>query len=108
MAERYKELGGGPVSWRGKPDPAIYALCLERLGIPRNRICAVGDSFHTDIAGAASAGIDAVLCTGGIHAEELGTRYGEQANAQAVAELAKREGITPGPVGHIAAFRWRD
>ncbi|EKV31677.1 putative sugar phosphatase of the HAD superfamily [Caenispirillum salinarum AK4] len=107
MAERYEEIGGGPVSWRGKPDRAVYALCLERLGVSdKSRVCTIGDSFHTDIAGAAAAGIDAVLCTGGIHAEDLGVRYGEPADPRAVAGLARREGVAPAPVGHIAAFRW--
>lgn len=107
MADRYEELGGGPVSWRGKPDRAVYDLCLERLGVTdKSRVCTIGDSFHTDIAGAASVGIDAILCTGGIHAEELGVRYGEPADPRVVADLAAREGILPGPVGHIPAFRW--
>lgn len=107
MADRYEEMGGGPVSWRGKPDPAVYTLCLERLGIEdKSRVCAVGDSFHTDVAGAAAANVDVVLCTGGIHGEELGVTYGEPAETSAVTALARREGITPGPVGHIPAFRW--
>jgi ribonucleotide monophosphatase NagD (HAD superfamily) len=96
-----------PDSWRGKPDPAVYALCLERLGLSdKSRVCTVGDSFHTDMAGAAAAGIDAILCTGGIHGEDLGVTYGHPADPRAVADLSRREGVTPGPVGHIPAFRW--
>jgi HAD superfamily hydrolase (TIGR01459 family) len=108
MAERYEQMSGsGPVSWRGKPDPAVYALCLERLGLSdKSRVCTVGDSFHTDMAGAAAAGIDAILCTGGIHGEDLGVTYGHPADPRAVADLSRREGVTPGPVGHIPAFRW--
>lgn len=105
MTERYEQMGGGPTSWRGKPDPAVYLLCLERLGITdKSRVCTVGDSFHTDIAGGAAAGIDAILCTGGIHGEELGVSYGEAADAGAVAALAAREGQSP--AGFVSAFRW--
>lgn len=105
MAERYEDLGGGPVSWRGKPDPAVYLLCLERLGITdKRRVATIGDSFHTDIAGGTAAGIDTYLCTAGIHGDELGVGYGETADPAAVADLARREGVTP--AGFVGAFRW--
>lgn len=105
MADRYADLGGGPISWRGKPDPAVYLLCLGRLGITdRRRVATIGDSFHTDIAGGTAAGIDAYLCTAGIHGEELGTAYGEAADPARVADLARREGASP--TGVIPAFRW--
>ncbi|SOD96510.1 TIGR01459 family HAD-type hydrolase [Caenispirillum bisanense] len=105
MADRYEELGGGPVSWRGKPDPAVYELCLERLGLgDRSRVATVGDSFHTDIAGGTAAGIDTILCTAGIHGEELGVGYGDLADPARVAEVAAREGVTP--TAYVPAFRW--
>ncbi len=105
MADRYTELGGGPVNWRGKPDRAVYDLCLERLGGPdRGRVATIGDSFHTDIAGGRAAGIDPILCTAGIHGDDLGVGYGEQAEPAAVAALAEREGVRP--AGYIPAFRW--
>lgn len=105
MTERYEELGGGPTSWRGKPDPAVYHLCLERLGITdKSRVCTIGDSFHTDIAGGTAAAIDTILCTGGIHGEELGVGYGADADPARVAALAGREGLTP--AGFLSAFRW--
>ena len=77
LAQYYERIGGD-VRYRGKPDPAIYDVCLDRMGIgDRRRVLAVGDAFHTDIAGARAAGLDSLFCCGGIHAAELGTHYGE-------------------------------
>ncbi|MBF0095281.1 MAG: TIGR01459 family HAD-type hydrolase [Alphaproteobacteria bacterium] len=104
LADRYIALGGR-VSQRGKPDPAVYDLCLEMLNAPdRRRVLTVGDAMETDIAGATAAGIDSVLVTGGIHAEELGVAYGEPASPVAVAALARRFGL--GPAAAIPAFIW--
>jgi HAD superfamily hydrolase (TIGR01509 family) len=44
-----------------KPDPRIFNLALERLGIPANRAVMVGDSVAADVHGAWSAGISAAL-----------------------------------------------
>lgn len=104
LAARYEELGG-KVSYRGKPDPAIYALCLDALGVAdRRRVCAVGDALETDIAGASAAGIDALFVTSGIHGEELGVGYGEPADPARVAELLARHGLSA--VAAIPAFVW--
>ena len=71
LAAHYQELGG-TVRWHGKPHPSVYESCLRLIGIAdRRRLVAVGDSLRTDIAGAAAAGIDSILVTGGIHAEEF-------------------------------------
>jgi HAD superfamily hydrolase (TIGR01459 family) len=71
LALRYEELGGR-VRWHGKPHRPIYESCRALLGSAQARILAVGDSLRTDIAGAAGAGLDSVLVTGGIHAQEFG------------------------------------
>jgi HAD superfamily hydrolase (TIGR01459 family) len=71
LAEHYEAIGG-QVRWHGKPYPSVYDSCLALLGIAeRRRILAIGDSLRTDIAGAAGAGIDALLIAGGIHAAEF-------------------------------------
>lgn len=102
----YYQTIGGDVRYRGKPDPAIYRTCFALLGwIDKHRILAIGDAFHTDMAGAARSGIDGLLCTGGIHAEELGTRYGSPADPQKLARLqAAYADIRP--VGAIAGLAW--
>ena len=71
LALRYESLGGQVRSF-GKPDPAVYRPVLEMLGVPRERVLAVGDALRTDIAGAKAAGLDSCWVLGGIHAEELG------------------------------------
>src|SRR5919199_3781775 len=60
LADVYLALGGAVLEV-GKPDPAVYDPVLELLGIAdRARVVAVGDSPHTDLAGARAAGLDAV------------------------------------------------
>ena len=104
IASAYSDMGGMVVE-RGKPDPAIYDLALAMLGISdRSRICAVGDALHTDIRGARAGGFDAVLVTGGIHAEELGTTWGETPDPVRLAELARHHGETP--VAAMVKFAW--
>lgn len=66
IADRYEELGG-PVEYYGKPYPAIYRHSLAIAGNPLPRsVVAIGDGLHTDILGAARAGLDCVYVTGGI------------------------------------------
>ena len=104
LARRYEELGGVVRSF-GKPHPSVYRLCLARLGIAdRARILAVGDSLRTDIAGARAAGIDAVLVTGGIHAEELGIALGAEPDPRVLAEACARAGERPAAA--IPRFVW--
>ena len=62
---------GGDVRTLGKPDPAIYDMALKLLGVDRARVLAIGDSLHTDIAGAAGAGLDSCWVLAGIHQEEV-------------------------------------
>jgi putative hydrolase of the HAD superfamily len=48
-----------------KPDPAIFHLAAERLGVPAPEILFVGDHPENDVAGAARAGMQtAWLCRG--------------------------------------------
>ena len=105
LARRYEDLGG-VVSYRGKPDPAIYEACLESLGISdRRRVVCVGDAFHTDIAGGVAAGFDVVFITGGIHHQELGTKLGEVPSSDALTRLiAHHDNILP--TYALPLFRW--
>lgn len=104
IAVRYEQMGG-TVSYRGKPDPAIYGIALETLGIAdRRKILVVGDAFHTDIAGAKAAGLDCVLVAGGIHREELGIAWGETPARAKVEAAVEKHRLRPEAV--IPAFRW--
>lgn len=70
LAARYAQLGG-QVLQVGKPHKLVYELALARLGLPAGRVLAVGDSLHTDIAGANAMGLPSALCLAGIHREEF-------------------------------------
>jgi len=43
-----------------KPDPAIFGIALVRLGVTAGEAVMVGDSWASDIVGAAAAGLRAV------------------------------------------------
>ena len=75
VAKAVHDLGltpqDAPVSWFGKPYPAVYDLALARLEdisghsiLDRKRIAMVGDTLHTDILGGLAAGLSSVLITG--------------------------------------------
>jgi ribonucleotide monophosphatase NagD (HAD superfamily) len=102
LAVRYQELGGD-VRSLGKPDPAIYRPVLEQLDIPKARVLAVGDSLHTDIAGAASVGLAACWVLDGLHGSALRQADGSYDPRQ-VEAAARDRGLAP--VAAITKFEW--
>lgn len=75
IAKLYQSLGGGRITYYGKPQLEFFELAAKRLKhIDKSRLLMVGDAFETDIAGAVNYGIDSLLITGGIHADELASR----------------------------------
>lgn len=46
---------------REKPAPEIFALCLEKLGLPADEVVFIGDSPVKDVEGAKAAGMHAIL-----------------------------------------------
>jgi HAD superfamily hydrolase (TIGR01459 family) len=104
LAHRYEAIGGA-VRYHGKPYRSVYESCFEILGDPaRARVCAIGDSLRTDIAGAAGAGIDSILVIGGIHAEALGVGPGELPPSDRLDALCAEIGVRPQAA--IAGLRW--
>ena len=103
FAKIYKDLGG-TVAYRGKPDPAIYKEAMAKLGSDPQRTAVVGDALETDVKGAAASGIDAIWCTGGIHAEALGVAYGTRADTAKAQALATEHGFAPKAI--IPGFLW--
>lgn len=101
LAERYAALGQR-VRWFGKPYPEIYAEALAMLNLPKQRVLAVGDSLHTDIAGGKEAGVDTALVTGGILASLL--RPGQSGREERLRALCEREGVAPDYV--LPGFIW--
>jgi HAD superfamily hydrolase (TIGR01459 family) len=102
LAVRYTELGGD-VRSLGKPDPAIYQPVLQQLGVPPERVLAVGDSLRTDIAGAVGVDLAACWVLDGIHAAELRTADGQFDAARAEA-AAREAGVAP--VATLPRFVW--
>ncbi|HEY5250027.1 MAG TPA: HAD family hydrolase [Acidimicrobiales bacterium] len=49
----------------GKPDPAVFALVLERLGTTAENTVMVGDNWERDVVGALQVGMTAVWIAGG-------------------------------------------
>ena len=94
IADLYQKLGG-PVTWIGKPYPAIYQAALEFLGNPAPAtVCCIGDSLEHDIAGGRDAGLNTVLTRTGIHA---------QLSEEALESLCRTHQTRPDHV--ICAFR---
>ncbi|MGO1119289.1 TIGR01459 family HAD-type hydrolase [Rhodovibrionaceae bacterium A322] len=104
LARRYEDLGG-EVRYHGKPHAEIYQECQDYLkDIPAKRIAMIGDSLRTDIAGARSVGIGAILVVGGIHAESLGVAEGQLPERTKLDALCSHEGHWPDQV--LPALRW--
>jgi HAD superfamily hydrolase (TIGR01459 family) len=100
LAERYEALGG-EVEQAGKPYAPIYRLALGLLERARNRpldldrVLAIGDAMHTDIAGASAMGLDSLLITEGIHRKELHEGEGGPLDAEGYRQFADDHGISP-------------
>lgn len=61
---------GCRVALLGKPFGEIYSLALDRIGLPSDKVVALGDTLATDILGARHAGIDcSLVLTGVTHRE---------------------------------------
>jgi ribonucleotide monophosphatase NagD (HAD superfamily) len=91
LAEAYAAIGG-TVLMAGKPYRPIYDLAMQEAAkcrgaaIALDRILAIGDGPETDIRGAASYGIDALLVAEGVTDASAGLAAVEQAVKQAVPE----------------------
>lgn len=94
FAARYA-AAGGDVRYVGKPWPAIYRMALRILELPPARLCAVGDSLHHDIGGAAPFGIDGALALGGVHADSFAGAVGEAALLARLENLCRGQPFRP-------------
>ncbi|SVC79719.1 uncharacterized protein METZ01_LOCUS332573 [marine metagenome] len=104
LAACYNQMGGA-VDYVGKPYPFIYRLSLDMLGIEQQaRVLAVGDGLETDISGARAAGIDSLLVTGGMLAEELGVSRLEAPDPAALNALCRKANERPRAA--IPTLRW--
>ncbi|MDJ0386714.1 TIGR01459 family HAD-type hydrolase [Roseomonas sp. E05] len=99
FADRYLELGGD-VMEIGKPDAMVYETVLATLAMPAGRIVAIGDTPHTDLAGAAAVGIDAIWALTGLAADNLGA----DPSPALLDREAEREGVRP--MAALRSLRW--
>ena len=68
------ESMGAHVDYYGKPDPQIYKMLIEKYSnetISKNKILMIGDTLETDVKGAHSFGIDALLVLTGNTASDI-------------------------------------
>ncbi len=102
IAALYAEMGGR-VALFGKPYPEVYRQAMAALSITDPaRILALGDSMRTDIKGATTAGIDSVLISGGIHAEDWGLSAGALPSDAQVEAVVREYAFSPRYVtGHM-------
>lgn len=71
IATRFSKMGGS-VTYFGKPDKEIFESCLARVGRrDKARAVVIGDSYATDICGAANSKIDSLLIEMGLHQNEF-------------------------------------
>jgi ribonucleotide monophosphatase NagD (HAD superfamily) len=102
MAKAYLDMGGTGRIF-GKPQVGHFEACLDQLDIDKDRVAHVGDSLHHDVAGATACGIASVFVTSGIHADALGTLFGETVDENRLKEFLESESIVPTHV--VSAFR---
>ena len=69
LAQYYQSIGGY-VTFHGKPYSDVYDHSCRLLNLPAKELLAIGDSMHTDIAGAHGYGIDSILVLSGIITQE--------------------------------------
>lgn len=102
LAARYRAIGGD-VRSLGKPDPAIYQSVLRRIGLPPDRVLAVGDALRTDIAGAAGVKLASCWVLGGLHGATLIGPDG-RADIRLAEQEARDAGLAP--VATLPRFAW--
>jgi ribonucleotide monophosphatase NagD (HAD superfamily) len=102
IAKAYLDMGGTGKIF-GKPQVEHFEACLDQLGLDKDRVAHVGDSLHHDVAGATACGIASVFITSGIHANALGTSFGQTVDENILKQLLQRESIVPTHV--MSAFR---
>jgi len=91
------ETMGGTVIQAGKPFPPIYDMALKTLGegIDPKQVLAVGDAFHTDMAGARGRGLDSLFITGGIHRSAIHPKGVGHVDSEGLMQLLSNEGFSP-------------
>ncbi|MEM8787409.1 MAG: TIGR01459 family HAD-type hydrolase [Pseudomonadota bacterium] len=99
LAEFYTELGGD-ARYFGKPHAPIYVLARQRAeaitggAIHDHAILCIGDGIATDIRGGVGEGLDTLLITGGLAAQDTKTTA-DGPDPQALERFLKTHALTP-------------
>ncbi len=108
LADAYAALGGD-VLYCGKPHAPIYQAALAKAASlrggtppPLDRVLAIGDSVRTDLAGAASFGLDCLFVTSALHAEQYGSR--EAPDVDALNAMFRAANVAPKAI--IRGLTW--
>ncbi|UPY36620.1 TIGR01459 family HAD-type hydrolase [Sediminicoccus sp. KRV36] len=100
LADIYLEWGGD-VFEAGKPDAAVYGPVMDLLGMAdKSRVLAIGDTPHTDLAGARNAGIDSLWALTGLTADA----HGQDPSPGLLAHVLAEEGEAP--IAALRSLRW--
>jgi HAD superfamily hydrolase (TIGR01459 family) len=95
LAREYERLQG-KVIYYGKPFATVYKMTCEFFkNSENNEVIAIGDGLETDIKGARDYGIDSLLVTGGILANELEINYESNADISKLNSICNKYKIHP-------------
>ncbi len=103
LAHEYEKIAG-KVVYFGKPFDFVYKMVCEIFNDVQNdssisdfrrKIVAIGDGLETDIKGASDFGIDSVLVTGGILANNLGINYTQSAEKSKLEAICEKYQLFP-------------
>ncbi len=103
LAQAYEAMGGDVV-YAGKPHLPVYDMTFAEISrlrggpVDKARILAIGDGLRTDIAGAAAAGLRAILIASGVHF--TGDTFSE---AELAGIFATR---TDAPIAAMPTLKW--
>ncbi|HEY3226444.1 MAG TPA: HAD family hydrolase [Planctomycetota bacterium] len=61
LADRFETIIDSAEVGVEKPDPGIFRIALDRMGLTAAEAVYVGDTWHFDVVGARAAGLEAIL-----------------------------------------------
>ncbi|MDD5264847.1 MAG: HAD-IIA family hydrolase [Candidatus Bipolaricaulis sp.] len=95
IAGALRGMGYSPNAVIGKPSALAFAIALQELGTPKERVLVIGDRLETDIAGGCAAGMDTVLVLSGVSRESD------------LADSSVRPTWVAADLGSVAVEAWR-
>ena len=84
MAQVYADMSG-QIEYHGKPHKEIFNLALSKIGLSKDQVVMIGDSFETDVKGANNMGIKSIMTMTGIYGDllsgdELSSEFEKKSN----------------------------